>query len=72
MHLVFLLEEKSMKVLLDTILPKLLPDGVTFKTIPHDGKSQLKKNAPILMKAYNHPNSRFIIIQDQDAKIVRC
>ena len=39
MKLVFLLEEQSMKYLLDGILPKILPECVNFQTIPHEGKS---------------------------------
>ena len=38
MTLVFLLEEASMKTVLDIILPKILPESVGFKTIPHSGK----------------------------------
>jgi|GEM_PF-4539633 len=33
--IVFLLEEPSSKVFLDILLPRLLPPGVTFMTIPH-------------------------------------
>lgn len=36
--IVFLLEEPSMKELLDRLLPGLLPTGVEFITIPHEGK----------------------------------
>lgn len=46
MIIVFLLEEKSMKYLLDGILPYILPDGVRFITIPHEGKSDLQKSIP--------------------------
>ena len=46
MKLVFFLEEESMKELLDGILPKILPDNITFKTIPHEGKYDLEKSFP--------------------------
>ena len=36
--IVFMLEEPSMKELLDKLLPKVLPRGVDFVTIPHEGK----------------------------------
>lgn len=42
MTIVFLLEEPSMKELLDIILPQILPDTVAFKTIAHSGKSDLQ------------------------------
>lgn len=67
MTLVFLLEEKSMKIFLDTLLPNVLPADVDFFTIAHEGKSDLKKSIPIKLKAWNIPNSKFIIVQDQDS-----
>lgn len=39
MKLVFLVEERSMKTLLEGILPRILPEGVYFQVIPHEGKS---------------------------------
>lgn len=71
MTLVFLLEEKSMKVFLDTLLPKILPSYVNFFTIPHEGKSDLKKSLPIKLKAWNIPDSKFIVVQDQDSNDCR-
>ncbi len=41
MKLVFLLEEKSMKCFLDGILPKILPEDVTFQTIPHSDRKSV-------------------------------
>ena len=46
MKLIFMLEEASMKVLLDGILPRLLPEGVGFQTIPHAGKRDLELSLP--------------------------
>ena len=43
-RLIFLLEEPSMKALLDGLLPRLFPDWepeTHFKCIPHQGKSDL-------------------------------
>lgn len=67
MKLVFLLEEKSMKRFLDIILPKILPEGVLFQTIPHEGKNDLEKSIPRKLKAWHEPDVKFIIIQDQDS-----
>jgi hypothetical protein len=36
-QLVFLLEEESMKALLDVLLPQILPQGINFLCIPHEG-----------------------------------
>lgn len=66
MKLVFLLEEKSMKYFLDGILPRILPEGVAFQTIPHEGKSDLQKSIRIKLLAWNEPDVKFVIVQDQD------
>ena len=67
MKLVFFLEEESMKELLDGILPKILPDNITFKTIPHEGKYDLEKSFPRKLRFWNEPNTSFIIVHDQDS-----
>jgi len=67
MTIIFLLEERSMKELLDILLPRILPKGVQFKTIPHSGKSDLQKSIPHKLKAWNVPNTKFVIVQDQDS-----
>lgn len=66
MTLVFLLEERSMKVFLDMLLPKIIPAGINFITIPHEGKADLRKSIPVKLKAWNIPETKFIIVQDQD------
>ena len=67
MKLVFFLEERSMKELLDGILPRILPDGVSFLTIAHQGKSDLEKSLPIKLKGWNEPDTKFIVVHDQDS-----
>lgn len=71
MKLVFLLEEKSMKYFLDGILPKILPEGVDFRTVPHEGKSDLQKSIKIKLFAWNEPDVKFVIVQDQDSNDCR-
>lgn len=67
MKLIFLLEEQSMKYLLDALLPQILPDGVAFQTVPHRGKSDLRRSIPHKLKAWNEPGDiRFVIVHDQD------
>ena len=69
---IFLLEEPSMKYLLDELLPKILPEGVLFQTIPHNGKHALEKSIPRKLRAWNEPGDiRFIILHDQDTKDCR-
>ncbi len=68
LKIVFLLEEPSMKIVLDTILPKILPAGVDFMTIPHEGKSNLVDSIPKKLRGWNEPgvDVRFVIVHDQD------
>lgn len=69
MKLVFLLEEPSMKYLLDELLPRILPDSVDFQTIPHNGKRELEKSIPRKLRGWNEPGDiRFVILHDQDTK----
>ena len=71
MKLVFLLEEGSMKELLDILLPCILPDGVEYKTIAHSGKTDLRHSIPIKIKGWNEPNVKFVIVHDQDSNDCR-
>lgn len=65
-HLVFMLEEPSAKCLLDELLPSLLPEGVSFQCIPHEGKQDLEKSIPIKLRCWNIPNNYFVILRDKD------
>jgi hypothetical protein len=67
MEIVFFLEELSAKVFLDEFLPSLLPVGTTFRTIPHQGKSDLQKSLPIKLRAWRDPQAKFVILQDKDS-----
>lgn len=67
MTLIFLLEEASMKAVLDVILPKILPESVAFRTIPHSGKSDLEASIPHKLKAWRQPDTKFVIVRDQDS-----
>ena len=67
MKLVFLLEERSMKVFLDILLPRFLPDGIAFQTIPHSGKTDLEKSIRRKLIAWMEPDVSFVILHDQDS-----
>ncbi len=64
-RVVFLLEERSMKTLLDGLLPRLLPD-INFLCIPHEGKQDLEKSIPRKLRAWKEPGVRFVIVRDND------
>lgn len=71
MKLIFLLEEKSMKFFLDGILPRILPPDISFRTIPHEGKSDLQKSISNKLKGWNEPDVKFVVVQDQDSNDCR-
>ncbi len=64
--LVFLLEEPSMKEALKGLLPRLLPDNIECRYIPHEGKRDLEKSIPRKLRAWREPGVRFVVVRDQD------
>lgn len=66
MKIVFLLEEPSMKEVLNILLPKILPDNVFFQLVPHQGKSDLKKSIPNKLRNWSEPDVKFVVLHDQD------
>ena len=64
-RIIFLLEERSMKVLLEGMLPRLLP-GIDFLCIPHEGKQDLEKSIPRKLKAWREPGVHFVVVRDND------
>lgn len=66
-ELIFLLEEESIKAMLDVLLPSILPDGLSFRCIPHEGKQDLEKSIPRKLRAWQTPGVFFVIVRDQDS-----
>ncbi len=66
-ELVFLLEEPSMREVLNVLLPKLLPDDIGFKLIVHHGKQELEKYLPSRLRQWRTPQTRFVIMPDQNS-----
>ena len=64
-RLVLLLEEYSMKVLLDGLLPRLFP-GLSFLCVPHEGKQDLEKSIPRKLRAWREPGVQFVVVRDND------
>jgi hypothetical protein len=64
-RVVFLLEEYSMKVLLDGLLPRLFP-ALPFLCVPHEGKQDLEKSIPRKLRAWREPGVHFCVIRDND------
>lgn len=68
-RVIFLLEEPSMRVLLENWLPRLFPgwiDGLHFQCIPHEGKSDLDRSIPRKLAAWRIPGDQFVIVRDND------
>ena len=69
-RVIFLLEEPSMKILLDGLLPRLLPgwiEGQHFQCVKHEGKSDLDRSIPRKLSAWRIPGDRFVIVRDNDS-----
>lgn len=64
-RIVFLLEERSMKILLDGLLPRLLLE-THFICIPHEGKQDLEKSIPRKLRAWREPGACFVVVRDND------
>ncbi len=64
-RVVFLLEEPSMKQLLEGLLPRLVPD-MTFLCVVHEGKGDLRKSIQRKLRAWRKPGDRFVVVHDND------
>jgi hypothetical protein len=67
---VFLVEEASMEEMLRGFLPALFPDwveGVHWRCIPHEGKSDLEASIPRKLRGWRQPGVRFVVMRDQDS-----
>lgn len=67
MRIVFLVEERSMKELLQCVLPKILPENMETLIIPHSGKSDLVASIPRKLQSWPFPDDKFVIVHDQDS-----
>lgn len=68
-RVIFLLEEPSMRNLLEGLLPRLFPGWIEhehFLCIPHQGKSDLDLSIPRKLAAWRIPYDRFVIVRDND------
>ena len=66
-QLVFFLEEPSAREMLKGVLPKLLPEGISVQYVVFEGKQDLEKRLPLRLKAWQHPNAKFIVMRDKDS-----
>lgn len=66
-QLVIFLEERSAKAMLDEFLPRVLPESVSHRCIPFEGKQDLDKQIGRRLKGWLEPNTAFLILRDQDS-----
>lgn len=66
-NLVFFLEEPSARDFLEAILPRVLPAHITPHFLVFEGKQDLEKQMVWRMKRWLRPNSRFVVMRDQDS-----
>ena len=69
MHLVLLVEEQSMEALLQTLLPRLLPDGCSHDVHAFRCKTDLKRKVAARLRAYARwlPDDwRILVLVDRD------
>ena len=64
-RIVFLLEERSMAILLERLLPRLFPN-MQFRCVPHEGKKDLQRSIPRKLRAWGEPGVRFVVVCDND------
>lgn len=66
-HLVFLLEEPSAKDALQAWLPRWVTADVTPHFIVFQGKQDLEKRMVLRLRHWLLPDSRFVVLRDQDS-----
>ncbi|MDX2130122.1 MAG: DUF4276 family protein [Chloroherpetonaceae bacterium] len=73
MRVEFLLEEESMKNVLEILLPQILPDSYKLNENcflrPHNGKSDLRKSISNKVKVFSrlYEPTKIVILHDQDS-----
>lgn len=68
MKIIFLVEEESMKQVLEVILPQILSKRTQFKIIAHQGRGDLIRSIPLKLNSWRGDDVCFVIVHDQDNK----
>lgn len=67
MTLVIFVEEESMKVALDQLIPKLGLNVSSIQILPHHGVQDLERSVRNKLPIWNAPDTSFLIIRDNDS-----
>lgn len=65
--LVCLLEEPSARILLEGLLPRILPAEIEVQYMVFEGKQDLEKRMVLRLRGWIRSDSRFVVMRDQDA-----
>jgi len=64
--LVVFTEEMSAKVMLESLLPRMLPQEIHIQCVSFEGKQDMEKQLPIKLRGWRTPDTYFVIVRDQD------
>ena len=59
-----------MAVFLEGLLPRFFPD-LDFRCYPHEGKQDLVRSIPKILRRWKTPGDRFVVVHDNDRKDCR-
>lgn len=65
--IVFFLEKPSAREMLEGLLPRILPEGVSVRYLVYKGKQDLEKNLVAKLRGWQAPDSAFLVMRDQDS-----
>lgn len=65
--LVVFTEEMSARAMLESLLPRVLPQEIRIQCVNFEGKRDLEKQLPIKLKGWRMPDTHFVILRDQDS-----
>jgi hypothetical protein len=61
------LEEESAKILLQSVLPKIISEDVDVCYFPFQGKQDLDKNLEKKLRLWQKPDTVFLVLRDKDS-----
>lgn len=65
-EIVIFTEEPSIKPVFDNLAQRLDLCGAYLRIVPHNGVSDLEKSLPRKLRAWQNPNSVFLVVRDND------
>lgn len=67
-QIVFFLEEQSAKVMLEGLLPRILPENVTLRYIVFEGKQDMEKQLERKLRGWCQKDTSFVVLRDKDSE----